>query len=61
LISGQGSYVYSDALIPPAPGTAIKVPAIAIPAGFSAISHQVWLGAQDSLGRRYYSKFTSTP
>jgi len=61
LISNTGSYVYSDALIPPAPGTAIKVPAIAIPAGFSRVSHQVWLGAQDNLGRRYYSKFTSTP
>jgi len=60
LISSSGSYVYSDALIPPAPGTAIKVPAIAIPGG-SPVSYQVWLGAQDNLGRRFYSKFTSKP
>ena len=61
LISGAGEYAYSDAAIPPAPGTAIKVPAIGIPGGFSSLSYQVWLGAQDHLGRRYYSKFTSTP
>ncbi|MCX7174638.1 MAG: hypothetical protein NT159_12110 [Proteobacteria bacterium] len=61
LISSKGSYVYSDALIPPAPGTAIKVPAISIPGGFLPVSYQIWLGAQDNLGRRYYSKFTSKP
>lgn len=61
LISTVGSYVYSDASLPPASGTAIKVPAITIPRGFLPVSYEVLLGAQDSLGRRYYSKFTSTP
>ena len=61
LISSATSYVYSDALLPEAPVTSIKVPSLSIPPAFSAVSYQVWLGAQDSLGRRYYSKFTNAP
>ncbi|MFA6314543.1 MAG: hypothetical protein WC681_23930 [Sterolibacterium sp.] len=61
LIPGSVSALYSDAALPPAPVTEIKVPGMSVPAKFTAHSYQVWLGAQDSLGRRYYSKFTSTP
>lgn len=61
LVSSATSYAYSDASLPLAAGTGIKIPAVSIPVGFTATEYQVWLGAQDSLGRRFYSKFTSNP
>jgi len=61
MVSNASSYLYSDAELPLASGKGIKVPALAIPASFVPTRYQVWLGAQDSLGRRYYSQFVGTP
>ncbi|MDD5174926.1 MAG: hypothetical protein PHQ05_00700 [Sterolibacterium sp.] len=57
--SGSGQPVIKDAIIPLAPVTSIKIPS---PGNVGApTSYQVWLGAQDNQGRRYYSKFTNSP
>lgn len=61
LVTSASSYVYSDATLPLVTGTGIKVPALIIPAGFVPVRYQVLLGAQDSLGRRYFSQFVGTP
>lgn len=61
LVSSATAYAYSDASLPFAAGSGIKIPAVVIPAGFTPTSYQVWLGAEDSLGRRFFSKFTSSP
>lgn len=51
--------VIKDAVIPLMPVTSVKIPSFGTVA--TATSYQVWLGAQDNLGRRYYSKYTSSP
>lgn len=61
LVTGSSSYVYSDATLPLVTGTGITVPALTIPAGYVPIRYQVLLGAQDNLGRRYFSQFIGTP
>lgn len=38
-----------------------QLPAAVVPSGFVPLSYQVWLGAQDAVGRRYYSKYSSAP
>ncbi|MBI5922129.1 MAG: hypothetical protein HY847_10860 [Betaproteobacteria bacterium] len=61
LVTSATSFVYSDATLPVVTGTGIKIPKLTIPSGFVPIRYQVWLGAQDSLGRRYFSQFSAVP
>lgn len=59
--SATATPLIQDATIPASAATSAQVPAAVVPADFVPLSYQVWLGAQDSLGRRYYSKYSSAP
>jgi hypothetical protein len=61
LVTSATSFVYSDATLPVVTGTGIRIPKLTIPSGFVPTRYQVWLGAQDSLGRRYFSQFSAAP
>jgi len=61
LVSSATSYVYSDAALPVMTGTGIRIPKLTLPSGFVPTRYQVWLGAQDAIGRRYFSQFSAAP
>ena len=56
-----GKPLIQDATIPVVAITSVRMPPAVPPPGFVPVGYQVWLGAQDAQGRRYYSKFTSAP
>ncbi|MFA7282057.1 MAG: hypothetical protein WC100_18400 [Sterolibacterium sp.] len=61
LVTSATSFAYSDATLPVVTGTGIRIPKLTLPSGFVPTRYQVWLGAQDALGRRYFSQFSGAP
>jgi len=61
LTSATSPALIRDATLPITKTTTATIPAFAVSQDFVPLSYQIWLGAQDSLGRRYYSKYTSAP
>ena len=57
----RGTPLIQDAVIPAVITTGARLAPVVPPAGFVPANYQVWLGAQDDLGRRFYSKYTSAP
>ena len=50
-----------DASLGPTPATSASLPAIVLGSSYVPRSYQVWLGAEDGQGRRFFSKYASTP
>ena len=59
--SAKAAPLVLDAVIPATAASSVKLAAAVLPTGFVASNHQLWLGAQDNLGRRYYSRYSSAP
>ncbi|MDC8787142.1 hypothetical protein [Roseateles koreensis] len=49
----------TDTAVPLPPTTTLAVPALAMPS-FTATRYVLWLGAQDALGQRFYTRYTLT-
>ncbi|WP_077032596.1 hypothetical protein [Pelomonas sp. KK5] len=61
LSDGQSNPLVTDSAVPLPPTTSFALPALALGSSFVPTSYELWLGAQDSAGRRYYTRYTLTP
>ena len=51
----------TDTAPPLPPSTTLALAGISVPDAFVASNYELWLGAQDAAGRRYYTRYTLTP
>ena len=51
--------IITDAILPVIDPGKIALPAPSVKSPINATSFQIWLGAQDNMGRRYYSNYTN--
>jgi len=51
----------NDTAPPLPPSTTLALAGISVPDTFVASNYELWLGAQDAAGRRYYTRYTLTP
>lgn len=61
LSDGESAPLVTDTAVPLPPSTTLALPGLTPDAGFVATSYELWLGAIDSSGRRYYTRYTLTP
>jgi len=61
LSDGESAPLVTDTAVPLPPSTTLALPGLTPDAGFVATSYEVWLGAIDSSGRRYYTRYTLAP
>ncbi len=61
LNDGVVAPLVTDTAPPLPPLTTLALPGLTLAASFVPISYEVWLGAQDSAGRRYYTRYSLTP
>lgn len=58
LNDGVSAPLVTPYAVPLPPGATLLLPALNLPAGFFPTSNELWLGAQDQQGRRYYTRYT---
>jgi len=61
LSDGENAPLVTDTAVPLPPSTTLALAGLTPDAGFVATSYEVWLGAIDSSGRRYYTRYTLAP
>jgi len=57
IVSTGSPSVITDNVVPRGTATGISVAPAALPAGFTPTSYEVWIGAIDNLGHRYYTLY----
>jgi hypothetical protein len=61
VITGAGvSPLITDYSVPFGNGTSITTTATVLPSGFVPTGYQVWIGAVDSLGQRYFTQLAGS-
>ncbi len=61
LSDGDGAPRVTDTAPPLPPLTTLALAGLALDPGFVPTSYEVWLGAQDGAGRRYYTRYSLAP
>ena len=62
VLSDNSSVPLITELTPPLPpSSTLDIAGLALASGFVPLSYELWLGAQDAAGRRYFTRYTLTP
>jgi len=61
LNDGASAPMVTNYAPPLPPATTLSLAALTLADGFLPTSYELWLGAQDTLGRRYYTRYTLQP
>ncbi len=61
LSDGVSAPLVTDTAAPLPPSTTLALPGLTLDPSFVPTQYEVWLGAMDSSGRRYYTRYTLAP
>lgn len=58
---GSSTPLITELTLPLPPITTLDIAGLTLASGFVPLSYELWLGAQDGAGRRYFTRYTLTP
>jgi hypothetical protein len=58
---GSSTPLITELMPPLPPSTTLDIAGLTLASGFVPLSYELWLGAQDAAGRRYFTRYTLMP